>query len=226
MRRKAETAVLPRRRIIASLDDLTEGSAALARSCRHMRRAYMLTGDPPLRRERGGFEGLARIIVGQQVSTASANAIWARFEARVVPMEAQTVAGLEDADLKGAGLSMPKIRTFRAVVDAIGSGNLDFTALDELEDGEVRDRLIAIKGIGPWSADIYLMFCIGRTDAFAPGDLALQIACQRLMALDARPSPVEIERIAERWRPWRGVAARILWAYYRVSGNAASGAPM
>lgn len=181
-----------------------------------MRRAHDLTGHPPLRRRAAGFEGIARIIVAQQVSVASANAIWARFEAAAQPMSATTVAAMTDDDMRGAGLSRPKVRTLRAVSHAVTAG-LDLENLNALDDAQVHEALTAISGIGPWTADIFLLFNLGRADAFARGDLALQVAAQMLMGLDERPTADELLLIAERWRPWRGVAARLLWAYYAVA---------
>jgi len=181
-----------------------------------MRRAHATAGEPPLRRDPGGFQGLCHIVVGQMVSLASADAIWRRLVLRLDPFEAEAMLALSEADLRGVGLSGPKIRTLRAVATAVQSGMLDFAALEAHEDATVRDTLMAISGIGPWTADIYLLFCLGRADAFAPGDLALQVAAEHLLELDGRPSPKALETIAERWRPWRGVAARQLWAYYRV----------
>lgn len=191
-----------------------------------MRKAHALAGDPPLRREVGGFEGLARIIVGQQVSTASADAIWSRFAAILPEVDAAAYLRLGTADHVAIGLSRPKIRTLAAVATAMASGTLDLAGLERRPDDAVRAELLALHGIGPWSADIYLMFCLGRADAFAPGDLALQVAAQRLMDLAERPDVKALAEIAERWRPWRGVAARLLWSYYRVSGNNRSGAPL
>ena len=113
----------------------------------------------------------------------------------------------------GAGLSRSKIRTLRAISDAC-SGGLDLTRLEACSDEEVHAALTQVIGIGPWTADVYIMFCLGRADGWAPGDLALQIAAQRALELDERPDKDEMMDIAERWRPWRGVAARLLWAYY------------
>jgi DNA-3-methyladenine glycosylase II len=181
-----------------------------------MRRAHKAAGEPPLRRDPGGFQGLCHIVVGQMVSLASANAIWSRLTARLDAFEADRLLALSEEDLRAAGLSGAKIRTLRSIAAAAESGALDFARLESEDDEEVRERLTAIAGIGPWTADIYLLFCLGRADAFAPGDLALQVAAAELMALGGRPSPKAFESLAERWRPWRGVAARQLWAYYRV----------
>ena len=183
-------------------------------------------GDPPLRLRAPGYEGLARIIVGQQVSVASANAIWTRTVATVAPFEARTLLALSDDALRGAGLSRPKIRTLRAIATAVVENGLDLESLDGWDDEAIGEALKAISGIGPWTSDIFLMFCLGRADAFASGDLALQVAAQMAFDLDARPDAMALEQLAERWRPWRSVAARLLWAYYKVVKDAKSGVPV
>ena len=201
--------------VIDTLNDIEAGMRALQRNCPHMRRAAALAGMPPLRRHVGGFEGLARIVVGQQVSVAAANAIWARVAAGVQPMTPERMAALSEADLRACGLSRPKIVTLAKLAGHLAADGNWLPELQGADDETVRARLVALPGIGPWTADIYLMFCLGRADSFAPGDLALQVAAHKLMALDARPTPDELAAIAaERWRPWRGVAARMLWAYY------------
>jgi DNA-3-methyladenine glycosylase II len=203
-------------RTIESLDDIAAGVRALKRKCPLIRQAHALAGDPPLRREPGGFRGMAEIVVGQMLSLASAAAIWGRLEKVVEPFAPHAFLALGDDALMAAGLSRPKIKALRAIAEAELSGAFDFARLEHLAAEEARSALLALPGIGPWSADIYLMFCLGHRDAFAPGDLALQIAAERLMELDERPGPSALEAIAERWRPWRGVAARQLWAYYRT----------
>ena len=201
-------------RTIASETDIAAGLRALKRACPHMRRGHALAGDPPLRRWSPGFDGLARIVIGQQLSIASAAAILGRIKVAVDPLDPETLLAADDATLRQAGLSAAKIATLRAIANAVQSGELDFEALMLAPEAAVRDQLTAVRGIGPWTADIYLLFCRGDRDAFAPGDLALQIAVQTLMELPQRPTAAELEAIAERWRPWRGVAARLLWAYY------------
>ena len=193
---------------------MAAGLKALRRACPIMRRAHDVAGDPPLRRRPAGFEGLARIIVAQQLSTASAGAIWGRLAARVAPLTPEALLAHSEAGLKEVGLSAPKIRTLRALSQAVAQDGLDLERLSGLAEEAVHEALCAVKGIGPWTADIYVMFCIGRADAFAAGDLALQVAAGHAAGLDARPSPAELLALAERWRPWRGVAARLLWAYY------------
>ncbi|MGQ0673499.1 MAG: DNA-3-methyladenine glycosylase family protein [Hyphomicrobium sp.] len=200
--------------VIETAADIARGVAVLRRRCPHMRRLHDRGGDPPLRRWRPGFEGLVKIVVGQQLSTASADAIWRRTVATVQPLDPATLLAVGDSVLRAAGLSGPKIRTLRAVAGAIVEGRLDIAQLDRASDTVVREALTAVSGIGPWTSDIYLMFCLGRADSWAPGDLALQLAIQSALSLEARPGPAELERIAERWRPWRAVAARLLWADY------------
>lgn len=202
--------------LIVDAGDIAAGLRVLKRRCPHMRKAHGLAGDPPLRREPGGFAGLAEIVVGQMLSLASADAIWSRLTAAVRPFEPAEFLQLDAAALQAAGLSAAKIRTLRGIAEAELAGSLEFARLEGLAAEEARAMLLELPGIGPWSADIYLMFCLGHRDAFAAGDLALQVAAERLMQLDARPNAKALEAIAERWRPWRGVAARQLWAYYRV----------
>ena len=200
-------------RIIVTEADIRAGVRALARKCPAMRHVHEVAGAPPLRRRPAGFEGLARIIVGQQLSVASASAIWERTAALCRPFEPVTLLGLGDERLAQAGLSRPKIRTLRAIAGAC-EGGLDLAHLEHAAEAEVHAALTGVTGIGPWTADIYIMFCLGRADAWAPGDLALQIAAQQALGLAERPGPQEMTQIAERWRPWRGVAARMLWTYY------------
>jgi DNA-3-methyladenine glycosylase II len=165
---------------------------------------------PRLRFRPAGFEGLAFIVVGQQVSTASANAIWGRVKECFPVLTLDTVLAASDEDLRGPGLSGPKIRTLRAVASAIVAGDLALDALATLPADEAHASLCRVKGIGPWTADVYLLFCLGHPDAYD---------------LPSRPSVAELIAIAERWRPWRGVAAKVLWALYRIA-KARDGAPL
>ena len=203
-------------RIIETDADLREGIRALRRKCTHLRRVHDFAGDPPVRRHAAGFEGLARIVVGQQLSLASAEAIWRRLALAVRPMAPRQFLKLDEEALRQAGLSRGKVRTLRAVSEAVERG-LDLGDLAHAPDTTVHEALTVVPGIGPWSADIYLLFCLGRADAFAPGDLALQTAAAAALSLAVRPSREELSAIAERWRPWRGVAAHLLWAYYKAA---------
>jgi DNA-3-methyladenine glycosylase II len=209
--------------IITCENDVARGVRSLRRRCAVMRRVHKAAGDPPLRLREPGFRGLARIIVGQQLSVASAAAIWGRCAAKIQPITAAEMARLDDAALKACGLSAPKIRTLRAVARAVLDDGLDLERAGEMRDEALREQLIAIHGVGPWTADIFQMFCLGRADAFAPGDLALQVAAQHAFDLGERPSPADLEALADTWRPWRAVAARLLWAYYAVIKDGRSG---
>ena len=202
--------------VIECEGDVLRGVKALRRKCAIMRKVHDAAGDPPLRRRQPGFEGLARIVIGQQLSVASAGAIWERFAKTVRPMTAKRLAKLDDERLRAAGLSRPKIRTLRACAAAILDDGLELDAIGRYSDDEIHAALTAITGIGPWTADIFIMFCLGRSDAFAAGDLALQVAAQHAFDLDARPTADELVQLAEAWRPWRAVSARLLWSYYAV----------
>ncbi len=199
-------------RIIHSLECVAEGCAWLAEKEPAFARALPLCGDLPLRREEDGFAALLRAIVGQQVSVASARAIWGRLESLGLT-EAVAMAAASDEALRAAGLSRQKARYGRALAQA----GIDFRALRDVPDAEVVRTLVAVPGIGVWTAEIYAMFALGRADVFAPGDLALQEAARMLFGLNARPSDKVLRAMAEDWSPWRSVAARILWAYYRVA---------
>jgi DNA-3-methyladenine glycosylase II len=207
-------------RAIRSDADVAEGVAALCRTCDYARQMADISGPLPLRLREPGFEGLARIVVSQQVSVASAAAIWSRFAATFAadgrPLQAGIIIAASDDALRGAGLSRPKVRTMRAIAAALHSGELALDGLDRASNDEVHAALTRVSGIGPWTADIFLMLCLGRADGFPPGDLALQEAAKLVMKRDTRPSGPELLAIAERWRPWRSVAARLLWAYYKV----------
>lgn len=210
--------------ILDSQAVLTKGVRALCRRDPVMKRLIGEGVAPPLRKRDPGFEGLLRIITAQQLSTASAAAIWGRLAARFPGMTPEAIASAEDEELRSAGLSAPKIRTLRTIATAVGDGSLPIDLLATLPADEAHSRLTAVKGIGPWTADIYLLFCLGHPDAFPAGDLALQEAARLAYGLETRPKEKEFIVLAERWRPWRGVAAKVLWAYYRIA-KAREGAP-
>jgi len=182
-------------------------------------------GRPPLRKRADGFAGLASIVVSQQLSTASAKAIWGRLEAAFDPLDHAAVLRARTQKLARAGLSAPKIRTLKAIATAIDRRDLDLRAMVDLPADDAHAALTAIHGIGPWTADIYLLFCLGHADAWPAGDLALQEAARLLFKLKARPTAKEMLPLAEPWRPWRGAAACLLWAYYRAARRR-DGAPI
>jgi len=178
-----------------------------------MARICALAGDPPLRRRPSGFNGLVRVITSQQLSVASAEAIWLHLEAAVEPFTPSRFLTTPEQDLRAADLSKIKISTLRGLAEAIDTGSLDLDALSEETEDVIHARLTALKGIGPWTAEIYILFCLARADAWSPGDLALQVAVKDALELEARPDQVLMKELAEAWRPWRAVAARMLWAY-------------
>ena len=201
---------------IHTLADLELATARLLERDPRFAPILAIAGPPPLRRREGGFAGLASIIVSQQLSTASAAAIWGRLSAMLDPFEAAAFVKIRAPRLQRAGLSAAKVRTLKAIASALASGALDLAALAELPADEAHAALTALHGIGPWTADIYLLFCLGHADAWPAGDLALQEAARLAFALKSRPSTREMLPLAEAWRPWRGVAARVLWSYYRA----------
>lgn len=203
---------LPEPRLIETRADLEEGAAHLARVCPVWARVLPELGPLPLRRRSDGFEAIANAIVGQQISIAAAGAIWARLEAAGLT-HAEGVAAAHEDDLRAAGLSRPKARYLKGIAAA----GLDWPGLRVLPDDQAIAALVALPGIGVWTAEIYLKFALGRADVIAAGDLALQEAARMMYGLDARPGPAALRRLAEPWRPWRAVAARGLWAYYRLA---------
>jgi DNA-3-methyladenine glycosylase II len=211
--------------ILDSEAALERGLRALTRRDPLMKRLVGLGARPPLRKREPGFQGLAGIIVSQQLSTASAGAIWSRLLARFPGLSPDHIACAADDELRAVGLSAPKIRTLRAIAAAVAEGRLPLETLGDLNADEAHALLKGVKGIGPWTADIYLLFCLGHADAFPAGDLALQEAARLASELEARPSEKELLALAEGWRPWRGVAAKVLWAYYRIA-KAREGAPV
>lgn len=175
-------------------------------------------GHPPNWEREEGFPGLVRIIVGQQVSVASANAISKRLINLVQPLTPENFLKFDDMQLQKVGLSRQKITYCRALSQAISNGEIDLDFLASAEEETIRTQLKSIKGIGDWTVDIYLMMSLQRADAFPKGDLGLIIAYQKLKNLPSRPTPKELEYIAEKWRPWRAIATRILWHYYLSIG--------
>jgi DNA-3-methyladenine glycosylase II len=201
--------------------DLDTALTALGRADPRFVALLAAAGRPPLRRRPDGFAGLAAIIVAQQLSTASANAIWGRLAAAFDPLEPAAIMRARPARLARLGLSAAKIRALKAIARAVARGELALAALGELAAEDAHATLTAVHGIGPWTADIYLLSCLGHADAWPAGDLALQEAARLAFALPARPTAKEMHALAEPWRPWRAVAARVLWTYYRSAIAAA-----
>jgi DNA-3-methyladenine glycosylase II len=171
-------------------------------------------GDPPLWRRDTGFQTLVHIILEQQVSLKSAKAMLVRLEGAIQPFTPSRFIELGDSYLRGLGVTRQKSAYLLHLADSIVNGDLSFARLARLSDEEARLVLTRVKGIGSWSADVYLLMAMRRADIWPAGDLALAVAMKELKGLATRPGPQELERLAEEWRPHRAVAARMLWQYY------------
>jgi DNA-3-methyladenine glycosylase II len=205
--------------------DLEHGIDALIAADPRFAALIEKAGRPPLRRRADGFAGLASTVVSQQLSTASAGAIWGRLAAAFDPVTPEAIMRARKERLARIGLSAPKIRALKEIARAIAHGDLALATLGDIDAEAAHAALTAVHGIGPWTADIYLLACLGHADAWPAGDLALQEAARLAFGLKARPTAKEMMPLAEPWRPWRAVAARVLWTYYRaVKGR--EGAPV
>jgi DNA-3-methyladenine glycosylase II len=169
-----------------------------------------------LRRREGGYAGLCAIVCGQQLSVASAAAIRDRLFAALDPFHHDAVRKARPDKLKRLGLSNNKIKSIKEIGKAVAAGHIDLTAVGDMDADVAHAALTALHGVGPWTADIYLLFCLGHADAFPAGDLAVQEAARIALGLRKRPDAKALTKIAEAWRPWRGVAAHLLWAYYHA----------
>ncbi len=194
--------------------DIRLGLEYLARADTRLVAVIRRSGPVPLRLQKPGFESLASIIVSQMVSRASASAIWQRLAAATGQMQPGRVLDLPGETLSAIGLSRAKISTLQALARAVIAGDLDLAEIVTMNDREAIEALTAIRGIGPWTAEIYLMFSAGHPDIFPSGDIALQNAVAHAFTLPDRPSPGALFAIAQSWQPWRSVAARLFWSYY------------
>ncbi len=209
---------------ISTESDLDAALAALVAADPRFDAVIAQSGRPPLRRRADGYVGLAATVVSQQLSTASASAIWARLTTAFDPFAPEAIVKARPQKLARLGLSRPKIKALKEIARAVIRGAPDLTMLAGLAAEEAHAALVAVHGIGPWTADIYLLSCLGHADAWPAGDLALQEAVRLAFGLAKRPSTKEMATLAEAWRPHRAVAARVLWTYYRaVKGR--EGAP-
>lgn len=201
--------------VIRNDADIAEGLRALTEADERLATIAPLAGPLPLRLAEPGFEGLASIIVSQMVSKASAAAIWSRLvQLTRVGLSVEALLALDETRLRTAGLSGAKITALRGAAEAVAEGRLDLLDLCRFDAKEATRQLTAVKGIGEWTADVYLMFCAGHADIFPVGDVALQAAVAHALGLAARPAKAELAGLAAPWAPWRSVAARLFWAYY------------
>lgn len=199
---------------IQTLDDIADGLDALQVLDPRLVPVVQIAGSVPLRLREPSLSSLMKIVVSQQLSVQSAAAIWARFEAAFDPQNPEEIIELDEEALRGVGLSRPKIKTLKAIAMAARHHGLDCAELVGCPNDEVTARLTAIHGVGPWTAEIFSLFCLGHPDIFPLGDIALQKGVGDAFDLKERPTGDVLAKIAEQWSPWRGVAARLFWAYY------------
>jgi DNA-3-methyladenine glycosylase II len=196
------------KRLGLALDHLSEADADLGQAIR-------LVGPPPPRARPPGFPTLLQIILAQQLSTASADAIWRRLNAGVQRLTPDSFLALGEEALRAIGFSRQKVVYSRGLAEMCTRGDLDLEGLKRHSDEDVIEAMVRVRGIGRWTAEIYLLFCLGRPDVIPADDLALLAAAQRVKRLAERPTPRQLRHLAEGWKPWRSVAARLLWHYYR-----------
>jgi DNA-3-methyladenine glycosylase II len=196
--------------------DLDKAIRALVKQDPRLTAILERTGMPALRQREPGFAGLAAIVCGQQLSTASAAAIWGRVAAAFDPFHHDALRRARAARLGRLGLSAAKIKTLKSIARELATERLNLEVLAEEDADAAHTTLTRLHGIGPWTADVYLLFCLGHGDAWPAGDLALQEAVRIGLGLKTRPTPKQMAPLAEPWRPLRGAAAHLWWAYYKV----------
>jgi DNA-3-methyladenine glycosylase II len=196
--------------------DLEDAIGALVAQDRRLEPILDLTGMPALRQREPGFAGLAHIVCGQQVSTASAAAIWGRLSAAFDPFDQDAIRKARTDRLGRLGLSGAKIKTLKNIARELHLERLNLDVLAEEDADAAHNTLTALHGIGPWTADVYLLFCLRHADAWPAGDIAVQEAIKVGLGLATRPTPKQMAPLAEPWRPLRGAAAHLWWSYYRV----------
>ena len=208
---------------IKTIEDVNNGLALLIKSDTDLARAYQFVRDAgievPLRLRPGGFDGLSEIVISQLVSKASASAIHHRFKIHISTLTPDSCLNADEETWRAIGMSRPKQTTLRAIATALKNRSLNLDSLINLPVEQAVKQLTAIKGIGPWTADIYLLFCVGHPDIFPSGDLALREAAKIIWSLEHRPLDKDLRKLTSRWSPWRGVAARLLWAFYAAGKN-------
>ncbi|MBE9170720.1 DNA-3-methyladenine glycosylase 2 family protein [Pleurocapsales cyanobacterium LEGE 06147] len=192
----------------------TSGLKVLAERDKDIAGVLIALGPPPVWKREAGFPTLIHIILEQQVSVSAAKAVFNRLSSTIVPLTPENFLTAEDLQLKAFGFSRQKTQYGRALANVIINGQLDLAELATRDETVIRTELKRVKGIGDWTVDIYLLMALQRPNVFPKGDLALAIAAQQLKGLAVRPTPAELESLAENWQPWRAIAARILWHYY------------
>lgn len=200
---------------ITSAEQLDDAIKALIAADARLAAVIARLKDKPkfVPRRRHGFESLVEIVVSQQLSVAASDTIFGRVKAKVVPFDPATLLATQADVLRACGLSAPKQRHMKSIASAILDGSLDLKRVRNMHDDDARAHLTAVKGIGPWTADIYLMGSLGRADIWPVGDVALQAAIARALKLRKRPNEKGMEKISRNWKPWRTIAARLFWMH-------------
>jgi len=201
--------------VLSTMQQLQEGVLRLIEREPRFESIVAAYGLPSLRRTENSLPALLRIVTDQLISLSAGAAIWRRLEDSLQPFDPGHIAGIPENRLLALGLSGAKAKTFKAAAAAVCDGQLDFAQLEVATDHQVAVTLQRVKGVGPWTADIYLLSALGRADSWPAGDLALQRAAQDLFDLPTRPAPPAMITLAMPWMPWRAVAARLLWSHYR-----------
>jgi DNA-3-methyladenine glycosylase II len=186
---------------------------SLAKQCTIIEAAHERVGVPEWRTRQGDYAGLARIIAYQQLSTKAAGTIWGRVEVLLGKVTPKAVLEADIDALRACGMSRPKIAHIRSIAEAVTSGSLNLRRVAKASDADAQVELVAVKGIGPWTADVYLMFCLGRWDVFPHADIGLSEAYRMITGERKRHPPKKFLKTGEKWRPYRGVAAHMLWSY-------------
>ena len=198
-------------KFLHDLPHIREGLDHLLTNDRVFKKSGLTLHDFPWPYMRPGFAGLARIVLGQQVSVGSAKAIWERVTARLGRVTPEKILALTDDDFRGLGMTRQKTAYLRGLAEAATGGILDLKKLDKLEDASIHTALVVHKGLGPWSVHMYLMFALGRPDIWAPGDLGIREGMRRYLKRDERPSEAETIRLGQRFAPHRTAASLLLW---------------
>jgi DNA-3-methyladenine glycosylase II len=205
---------MPKPHRISSAAHLEQAIDALIAADKRFHPVVARTGRPQFKpRRKHGFEALVDIVVSQQLSIAAADTIFGRVKEKVVPFDPPTLLATPAEVLRACGLSAPKQKHMKTIAAAILDGSLDLKRVRAMQDDDARAHLTAVKGIGPWTADIYLMSSLGRADIWPVGDVGLQGAITRVLKLKKRPNEKAMERLSKNWRPWRTVAARLFWIH-------------
>jgi DNA-3-methyladenine glycosylase II len=192
---------------------LRKAVKSLAKQCTIIEAAHGRVGVPEWRTRQGDYAGLARIIAYQQLSTKAAGTIWGRVEVLLGKVTPKAVLEADIDALRACGMSRPKIAHIRSIAEAVTSGSLNLRRVSKASDEDAQAELVAVKGIGPWTADVYLMFCLGRWDVFPHADIGLSEAYRMITGERKRHPPKKFLKTGEKWRPYRGVAAHMLWSY-------------